>query len=116
MSLAPQGSLNGDNPEQCWLPRAIFLEDLYRHVQDDPHATILRDASLGLDVTREELLLDTLAFRRHLLDGLGEETRADLIAGDREVFVCVLLPSSYAFLVAFLAVLAIGAVATPLCQ
>ena len=96
------------------VPRVHFLSDLYGHSQDDPNATILRDASSGKEFSREKLLLDTFAFRDRLLSQLDARTHTSLHSHDEEVYIAVLLPLSYEFVVAFLAVLSIGAIATPL--
>lgn len=98
------------------IPGVHFLSDLYRHFQDDPNATILRCASSGEEFSREKLLLDTFAFRDRLLSQLDARTHTSLRSQHEEVYIAILLPLSYEFLVTFLAVLSVGAIASLLCE
>ena len=93
-----------------------FLQTLYKQCQEDPQAIIIRDLALEKESTREKLLLDTLAFRDRLSESLDAKSKTDLQTENTEVFICVLLPPGHAFLQAFLAVTAVGAVAAPLCE
>ena len=103
-------------PEPCWVPNAPFLADVLKHVQNDPDAILFIDETQNLAVTRERMLRDTLSVRDKILKSLNEDIQADLYQGEVDVFICILLPSSYEFFVMFLAIIALGAAAVPLCK
>ena len=98
------------------LPNVPLFSHLYKDYKQDPHAIIIRDASLGVTVTREQFLRDVLGLRNDLFhvwgDGIAEKIQAD----QDGAFVAILLPAGYDFWVAFMAVQAMGAVAVPICK
>lgn len=98
------------------VPNEPFFADIFRHVQDNPSAIIVRDVRQELEISRERLLQDVLIFHDKILARLGDNTRSRLLQHNEDVFICILLPPSYGFLVAFLAIIGIGAAAVPLCQ
>ena len=102
------------------MPPVPFVKDLVGQVYaaqklNDGRQShvILTDAASKESFTRENLVQDTIAFRDHLLERFSEQTKARLFSphSDDEVFIFILLPSSYDFLVAFLSVTWLGAVA-----
>ncbi|OAP58250.1 hypothetical protein AYL99_07340 [Fonsecaea erecta] len=72
----------------------------------------IRDVNAGIERTAAQLLSDVLVLRRVLRNALTHETVQDLQNG-REVYVSVLAPGGYEFVVGVLAVLALGAAASP---
>jgi malonyl-CoA/methylmalonyl-CoA synthetase len=72
----------------------------------------IRDVNAGIERTAAQLLSDVLILRRVLRDSLTPQTVDDLRNG-REVFVSILAPGGYEFVVGVLAIMALGAAASP---
>ena len=72
----------------------------------------IRDVNAGLERTAAQLLSDVLILRRVLRDSLTAQTVDDLQSG-REVYVSILAPGGYEFVVGVLAIMALGAAASP---
>lgn len=72
----------------------------------------IRDVNAGIERTAAQLLSDTLNLRRVLRAGLTEETLKDLQNG-QEVYISLLAPGGYEFAVGILAIMALGAAASP---
>lgn len=96
------------------LPNDLFMTDLLNHNLTDPNATIIRDHHSNVDASRKRLLLDVLTLRDAIYAQLNYATKVNLLNPDVDVFICVMLPPSYEFLVAFMAIFALGAAAVPL--
>jgi malonyl-CoA/methylmalonyl-CoA synthetase len=72
----------------------------------------IRDVNVGIERTAAQLLSDVLVLRRTLKRSLTKQTVQDLQDG-REVYISLLAPGGYEFAVAVLAILALGAAASP---
>ena len=112
--------MSGPFLREAGLPVVPFLKDLINHVraaqefEPGPQSQpIINDAVSNQSFGRDRLLQDTFAFRDHLFGKLKGQSKVRLDSSDEkeEVFLCILLPASYDFLVAFLAVISLGAIA-----
>ncbi|KIW78826.1 hypothetical protein Z517_08665 [Fonsecaea pedrosoi CBS 271.37] len=72
----------------------------------------IRDVNAGIERTAAQLLSDVLVLRRVLKASLTHENVQDLQNG-REVYVSLVAPGGYEFVVGVLAILALGAAASP---
>ncbi|EXJ95191.1 hypothetical protein A1O1_00310 [Capronia coronata CBS 617.96] len=72
----------------------------------------IRDVNAGTERSTAQLLSDTLRLRRVLKRGLSTQTIDDLHHG-REVYISILAPGGYEFAVGVLAIMALGAAASP---
>ncbi|KAJ9607076.1 hypothetical protein H2200_008148 [Cladophialophora chaetospira] len=72
----------------------------------------IRDVNAGIERTAAQLLSDVLNLRRVLKSSLTPQTVDDLQNG-REVYVSIVAPGGYEFVVGVLAILALGAAASP---
>ena len=91
-----------------------FLSDLYHHTQKNPSAMVLHNAPSGEVFSRQQLLRDISAFRDRLFSLLDARTTRSLHSRNEEVYIAIMLPLSYDFVVVFLSILSIGAIAVPL--
>lgn len=73
---------------------------------------VIRDVNTGVDKTSAELLSDVLNLRRALRASLSQATLDDLQHG-KEVYISIVAPGGYEFTVGILAVLSLGAGASP---
>ena len=60
-SLEKQKKATDPQREPDWVPNAPFVADLFKHVQNDPHAILFVDETKDLVVTRKKMLLDILS-------------------------------------------------------
>ncbi|ETN39265.1 uncharacterized protein HMPREF1541_05488 [Cyphellophora europaea CBS 101466] len=74
--------------------------------------TVIRDVNTKVEKTSAELLSDVLNLRRVLRASLAQDTLDDLQHG-KEVYISIVAPGGYEFTVAILAVLSLGAGASP---
>jgi malonyl-CoA/methylmalonyl-CoA synthetase len=74
----------------------------------------VKDLRTGISATHAQLLTDVLYVRNFLQDSLDDSTLQSLERNE-EVYLNVLGPGGYEYTVAFLAVVALGAVVVPLC-
>lgn len=72
----------------------------------------IRDVNAGIERTAAQLLGHVLVLRRVLRNALTPQTIDDLHNG-REVYISLLAPGGYEFVVGVLAILALGAAASP---
>lgn len=72
----------------------------------------IRDLNTGVEKTAAEFLVDVLRLRRALRRSLSQQTLDDL-QRRREVYISILAPGGYEFAVGVLAILAVGAAASP---
>jgi len=72
----------------------------------------IRDLNAGIEKTAADLLVDILRLRAVLKRSLDQKTLDDLRRG-REVYISILAPGGYEFTVGVLAILALGAGASP---
>ncbi|CAG8932827.1 unnamed protein product [Penicillium salamii] len=96
------------------LPDDPLFEKLIYNAQHI-HSTLIRDTSSGIAATPAQFLRDVVFFKHRIniqlaTSGIDIHT----VAGDVDVYICILAPLSYEFLVAFYAVIALGGVAVPL--
>lgn len=74
--------------------------------------TVIRDVNTGVEKTSADLLSNVLNLRRVLKSTLPQNTLTSIQHGE-EVFISILAPGGYEFAVGILAVLALGAAASP---
>lgn len=74
--------------------------------------TVIRDVNTGIEKNSAQLLSDVLNLRRVLKASLSQETLDDIQHG-KEVYISIVGPGGYEFAVGILAVLALGAAASP---
>jgi malonyl-CoA/methylmalonyl-CoA synthetase len=74
--------------------------------------TVIRDVNTGVEKTAADLLSDVLSLRRVLQSSLSQSTIDDINNG-KETFISILAPGGYEFAVGILAVIALGAAASP---
>ena len=72
----------------------------------------IRDVNAGIERTAAQLLSDVLILRRIVKSTLTPQTVDDLQNG-REVYISILAPGGYEFVVGVLAIMALGAAASP---
>lgn len=72
----------------------------------------IRDVNAGIERTAAQLLSDALNLRRVLKAALPKHTINDLRQG-KEVYISILAPGGYEFAVGVLAIMALGAAASP---
>ena len=102
--------------ERGVLPNTPLFSHLYKGFKQDPHAIVIKNPSPGVTATREQFLRNVLGLRNEILSRCDHLLAADKQAGQDGPFIALLLPASYDFWVAFMAVQAIGAVAVPICE
>jgi malonyl-CoA/methylmalonyl-CoA synthetase len=73
---------------------------------------VIRDVNTGVEKNSAQLLSDVLSLRRSLRASLSQATLDDLGHG-KEVYISIVAPGGYDFTVGILAVLALGAGASP---
>lgn len=93
-------------------PNYLYWGRLVR-LAHKPHLIAVRDLTFGYTASYQQLLTDVLHLRNHLRTRLSPNTLARLDR-DEEVFANVLGPGGYEFTVAFLALMALGAVVVPI--
>ena len=113
-SLEKQNGVAEPRQEARRVPNGPFIADIFKHVQNNPHVMLFIDEIKGLAVTRQKMLRDILSVSDKLFKSFNEEIEADIRHGEVDVSICILIPSSYEFLVTFLALVALGAAAVPL--
>lgn len=96
------------------LPNFALFSRLLRFAHKGPR-TVIKDVIVGFSATHIQLLTDVLNVRNVLQESLEEPVLRQLENGE-EVFINVLSPGGYEYTVAFLAVVALGAVVVPLCM
>ncbi|KAJ3519658.1 hypothetical protein NM208_g14036 [Fusarium decemcellulare] len=96
------------------LPQDPYLLDFIRLSRTlPPDHIIVVDHQTGIQATITELITSVCEYRVRLGNELGTETLAAIRAG-KEVFIATILPPGYDFVVAFLAILSLGAGLVPL--
>lgn len=93
-------------------PNFLYWSRLVR-LAHKPHLIAVKDITYNYTATYARLLTDVLYLRNHLRTRLDAVTLARLDR-DEEVFANVLGPGGYEFTVAFLALMALGAVVVPI--
>lgn len=97
------------------LPNFPLFSKLLRYAYRQPCPLAVRDDVSKIERTYLHLLTDVLSLRNGLRRTLPAHVRRQL-DNQEEVYICVLAPGGYEFVVAYLAVLALGAAAVPLCK
>ncbi|KAI1612556.1 putative AMP-binding enzyme [Exophiala viscosa] len=93
-------------------PNFYFFSRLVR-LSYNKELVAVKDLTFGYTASYAQLLTDVLNLRNVLLSGFSPEVVAKLDR-DEEVFVNLLGPAGYEFTVAFLALIALGAVTVPI--
>ncbi|KAH8669429.1 hypothetical protein BGZ61DRAFT_557992 [Ilyonectria robusta] len=96
------------------LPQDPYLLDFIRLSRNlPPDHIIVIDHETGVQATITDLITAVCEYRVRLGNELGTETLTAIRAG-KEVFIATILPPGYDFVVAFLAILSLGAGLVPL--
>lgn len=93
------------------LPNNPFFNQVLRHAHRNRLA--IRDDNHGLEKTYADLLVDALTLGTKLVQALPKGTAKRLEAGD-EVYIGILAPGGYEYVVGVVAALAIGAAVVPM--
>lgn len=75
----------------------------------------IHDVTAGIKVTTGQYLSDILRLRNTIQARLDPSIQEKLLRGE-EVFVCLLAKGGYEFAVALFAIVALGAIAVPICE
>ncbi|KAF2167604.1 hypothetical protein M409DRAFT_22406 [Zasmidium cellare ATCC 36951] len=75
--------------------------------------TIIRDLNAGVSANHVQLLTDAIYARDEILRVMDTETRQKLDSG-QEVYIILLAPGSYEYVVGFLAIVTLGAAVVPI--
>ena len=94
------------------LPADPLFTRLLTNAHKPQQRVVIRDVNTGVEKTAADLLSDVLNLRKILKASLSQDAIDDLNHG-REVFISILAPGGYEFAVSILAVLALGAAASP---
>lgn len=97
------------------LPNQPLYTQLLRLAYDAPQRVIICDVNRGEEKSRIQLLTDVIELRETLRLSLSESARRDLERGET-VFIAVLAPGGYEYVVALLGALALGASAVPISE
>ncbi|KAF9892304.1 hypothetical protein FE257_002081 [Aspergillus nanangensis] len=95
------------------LPNLPLFHKLLRLAGRCPPPIAIRDMHSGVEKSYLHLLTDVLSLRKVLLASLDPQTLQQLDQ-DVEVYIALLAPGSYAYTVAFFAILAAGAAVVPI--
>ncbi|KAJ5907795.1 hypothetical protein N7495_000477 [Penicillium taxi] len=96
------------------LPDDLLFQRLLYNAQNI-HSVLIRDTASGIEATPAQFLRDVIFFQDRINIQLATNgISAHDVTGHRDVYICILAPLSYEFLVAFYAVIALGSVAVPL--
>lgn len=93
------------------LPSLPLFLAAQQHAQNDPNKVAVIDATKNESFTYTQLLEDSAALRKQILEVLGLTTAGDL----DERRIAFLVPNGYDYVVAQWATWAAGGVAVPLC-
>ena len=105
-----------DGSETRLVPNDLFIADLFQQYLLDASAMTIRDDHINFEASRERFLLDVLALRNAIFAQLPDNARARLLQKGADVFICVVLPGGYDFVVASIAIISIGAAVVPLSE
>ncbi|RMZ77203.1 hypothetical protein DV738_g4486, partial [Chaetothyriales sp. CBS 135597] len=95
------------------LPADPLFTRLLTNAYKSRSRVVIRDVNANVEKTAADLLSDVVNFRRVLKAALSKEAIEQISRG-KEVIISILAPGGYEFAVGILAVLALGAVASPL--
>lgn len=96
------------------LPNFPLFSKLLRLAHRCPPPIAVRDVHAGVEKTYLQLLGDVLQLRSKLQRRLSQEVLQQLEKED-EVYIALLAPGGYEYVVGFLAILAVGAAVVPIC-
>ncbi|KAL5359099.1 hypothetical protein BJX96DRAFT_183556 [Aspergillus floccosus] len=96
------------------LPNFPLFSKLLRLAHRCPPPIAVRDVHAGVEKTYLQLLGDVLHLRSILQQQLSQEVLKQLERED-EVYIALLAPGGYEYVVGFLAILAVGAAVVPIC-
>jgi malonyl-CoA/methylmalonyl-CoA synthetase len=91
------------------------FKQLLETARTSPGKVVLRDFAANVSATAPQLLHAVVTFQEYFLNVLSLKTRAKLDAGE-DVFICLLAPAGWEFVVAMLAIRVLGAAVCPLCE
>jgi acyl-CoA synthetase (AMP-forming)/AMP-acid ligase II len=92
------------------LPHDIIFHRLL-YLATNQHTVAIRELHTGQEIGYHQLLSDIIHERNYIRENLSDDTSQKLRRGEE---VCILIVArGYAFVVAFFAVMALGAIAVP---
>lgn len=96
------------------LPNNTLFERLVLIAKERPGARI-HDLTHGVNASYDDLLQDVVAFRRCLQKTLPSSLLTEKgVIRDDDVYICTAMETSYEMMVAFIAIISIGAAVLPL--
>ena len=100
------------------LPNRQPFNQLLESAKKDPTKIVIRDLATGVQTTRLQLLASVVDCRDKLRKLLNEKTVSKLDIGSEDVFICLLVEPGWDFVVAMLAIraLGVGGAICPLCK
>lgn len=96
------------------LPNTPMISQILRHALYGGRLAV-RDVNTGVEKTYAELITDVVHLRNHVEARLSLAVRKALEEGE-EVYIGVLAAGGYEYVVAFLAVMALGAAIVPMSE
>jgi acyl-CoA synthetase (AMP-forming)/AMP-acid ligase II len=96
------------------LPNFSLFHRLLHLALDHRHVAI-KDVAAGIEATHAQFLSDILHLRNTLRSMLSAEVRQQ-IERHQEIYICLLSRGSYEYAVGLLAIVALGAIAVPICR
>ncbi|OBT71013.1 hypothetical protein VF21_10004 [Pseudogymnoascus sp. 05NY08] len=105
--------MSPDSAAPFTLPNFPFFSKLLRYAYRQPCALAVRDDVSGIERSYLHLLTDVLSLCNSLRRTLSAQVHQQL-DNQEEVYICILAPGGYEFVVGFIAILALGAAAVPL--
>lgn len=107
----PQHDVDVDVHRQ--FPNDPFFAQLLSTSRENYDRTVINDSYREVRVSYAQLFHDVSALRKILCANLPSNIEDGLVQNEG-LYICVLAPTSYEFIVSLLAILAIGAVVVPL--
>lgn len=98
------------------LPNEPQFKRLVRHCIESPKQVAVYDEGLKIEASYEQMFQDIQATRRSLVNSLPRSifgSNRFIISEKQTLFVCILAPGNYEFIVAALSVLATGGALVP---
>lgn len=107
--------ISSDSAGLLTFPNFPLFSKLLRYAYKQPCPLAVRDDVTKIERSYLQLLTDALSLRNNLRRTLPKHVLRQL-DNQEEVYICVLAPGGYEFVVGYIAILALGAAAVPLCK
>jgi malonyl-CoA/methylmalonyl-CoA synthetase len=96
------------------LPDRLPFPQLLEQAKENPHPVLVRDPATGIDGTSAQLLESVIQVRDELRIRLDSDTLSRLDSGSDDVFIFLLFPPGWNYIVSVLAVFALGGAVMPI--